>query len=143
MLAAGTAAGVACWLMFRPSGWCASLPEPDLEQLDAMLTLEGRLRLPLGALDERQLPAGQWSNWRMITQALGPLSLSAPSIRLGTGYGAGAAQQRVGRHGHDAAQLALGSEAVAPHLTDLLAGGVTVQAGGGGLVAHALDSGVA
>lgn len=27
-----------------------------------------------------------------------------------------------------------------PHLTDLLAGGVTVQAGGGGLVAHALDS---
>ena len=26
LLAAGTAAGVACWLMFRPSGWCASLP---------------------------------------------------------------------------------------------------------------------
>ena len=86
--------------------------EPDPEQLDAMLTLEGRLRLPLGALDERgNCRRGSGLNWRMIRRRWGRSLLSAPSIRLGR---ATVLEPRssAGRHGHDAAQLALGSEAV-------------------------------
>ena len=78
-----------CWRRCHRSGWCASTPSRMPAALDWQLGMDGKLRLPLGALDEGQLPAGQW-------------------VQLdGRGEGAGAALHRTGAvHAGDGLQRA-------------------------------------
>lgn len=86
LLAAGTSSGRRLLADVSPERVVRIFAEPDPAQLDAMLTLEGRLRLPLGALDEGQLPAGQWVQLEDDTQALGPLFIERAEYTPGTGY---------------------------------------------------------
>jgi hypothetical protein len=86
LLATGTSAGRRLLAQVSPERVARVFAEPDPEQLDTMLTMEGRLRLPLGALDEGQLPAGQWVQLEDNAQALGPLFIERAEYTPGTGY---------------------------------------------------------
>jgi hypothetical protein len=86
LLAAGTSAGRRLLASVTPERVVRIHAEPEPRSLDAMLGMDGRLRLPLGALDEGQLPAGQWLQLAAEAKGLGPLFIERAQYTPGVGY---------------------------------------------------------
>jgi hypothetical protein len=86
LLAAGTSSGKRLLASVSPERVVRVYVEPEPRSLDAMLGMDGRLRLPLGALDEGQLPAGQWLQLAAEAKGLGPLFIERAQYTPGTGY---------------------------------------------------------
>lgn len=86
LLAAGTSAGRRLLAQVTPERVVRIYAEPDAGDLDWQLGIDGKLRLPLGALDEGQLPAGQWVQLASEAKGLGPLFIERVQYTPGTGY---------------------------------------------------------
>ena len=86
LLAAGTSSGRRLLAQVSPEQVVRIYAEPDASNLDWQLGIDGTLRLPLGALDEGQLPAGQWVQLAEEAQALGPLCIERAQYTPGQGY---------------------------------------------------------
>ncbi len=86
LLAAGTSAGKRLLAQVSPEGVARIYAEPDASNLDWQLGMDGNLRLPLGALDEGQLPAGAWVQLAEEAKGLGPLFIERAQYTPGTGY---------------------------------------------------------
>ncbi len=86
LLAAGTSAGRRLLAQVSPEQVVRIYAEPDAGYLSLLLDTDGRLHLPLGALDEGQLPAGQWVQLTEEAKGLGPLFIERAQYTPGTGY---------------------------------------------------------
>ncbi len=86
LLAAGTSTGRRLLAQVSPERVGRIYAEPDAGGIDLQLGMDGRLRLALGAIDEGQLPAGQWVQLEADAQALGPLFIERAEYTPGTGY---------------------------------------------------------
>ena len=88
LLAAGTSSGKRLLAQVTPDRLVRIYAEPDPSSLSWQLGMDGKLFLPLGALDEGQLPAGQWVQLTEEAKGLGPLFIERAQYTPGTGYSA-------------------------------------------------------
>ena len=86
LLAAGTSTGRRLLAQVTPDKVVRIYAEPDASSLSWQLGMDGRLFLPLGALDEGQLPAGQWVQLTEEAKGLGPLFIERAQYTPGQGY---------------------------------------------------------
>lgn len=86
LLAAGTSSGRRLLAQVSPDRVARIYIESDPSPLDLQLGMDGVLRLPLGAIDEGQLPAGQWVQLEADAQSLGPIFIERAEYTPGTGY---------------------------------------------------------
>jgi hypothetical protein len=87
LLAAGTSMGKRLLAQVSPGRVVRIFTEPDASNLDWQLGIDGRFRLPLGALDEGQLPVGQWVQMDEEAAQFGPRFLEHVAYTPGSGYG--------------------------------------------------------
>ncbi len=86
LLAAGTSSGRRLLAQVTSDKVVRIYAEPEASSLSWQLGMDGRLFLPLGALDEGQLPAGQWVQLVEEAKGLGPLFIERAQYTPGTGY---------------------------------------------------------
>ena len=86
LLATGTTGGRRLLAQMTPDRVVRVYAEPDASSSSWQLDTDGRLFLPLGALDEGQLPAGEWVQLTEEAKDLGPLFIQRAEYTPGTGY---------------------------------------------------------